>query len=138
MRGVVWITMAPLLAALAPGQEPRPAERMPLRIGYYVSSDTPCAAASRATVMLFKGDGFGLNCETRSLEQLGASRYRLSDICTDNQGGGVIEGTTEYELSGDTGFTVRGEDGSAWSARFCRQSQMPEPFRSNDISWVGR
>jgi hypothetical protein len=122
---------------VAPGpRSTEPVDSIPLRRGYYVASDTACSDASRATTMLFKGDGFGMNCETLSLERLAPTRYRLTDRCSDHQGGADLESTSIYEVSSDMAFTLHGEDGSRYAARFCRQEQMPEPFSTNDISDV--
>lgn len=130
------------LAAAWPGPTPASAgaqvtsrvDAMPLRRGYYVSSDTRCADASRATVTLFKGNGFNLTCETVSIERLSRSTYRLRERCSDHEGGADMESTQVYELYGETAFSIIGEDGSNWSARLCRQDQMPWPFSTNDIS----
>ncbi|GAA0651873.1 hypothetical protein [Brevundimonas lenta] len=138
MRSLAVVTAclgAPLLGLLPAWQAVEQVQSIPLRRGYYVASDTGCDEASRATVMLFKGDGFGLNCETVSIERLSPTRYRLNDRCSDDRGGeGTTDSSTVYEVSSDMAFTIRGDDGSAYSARFCRQQQMPEPFSTNDIS----
>lgn len=128
------LAAAPAPGALSAGQAVERVESIPLRRGYYVASDTPCAEASNATTSLFKGDGFYLTCETRSIERVDADTYRLSETCADREGGPDIESVQTLRVTSDMGFTVLGADGSSRSARFCRQQDMPEPFSRNDLS----
>lgn len=108
-------------------------DTIPLKPGYYVAVDTPCSQASNATVSLFKGDGFSAWCETRSIEKTGPTTYRLVQACTDPRDPEPFETDALYELKGDSAYVETG-DGWQREARFCPQSQMSEPFNTNDIS----
>lgn len=110
---------------------------LPLRRGYYVASDTPCAEASNATVSLLRRDGIGGSrdfCEFRKIERTGPSTYRVTQACKDFQDSGPPEASVvTYTLSGDERFTSRSKHGWEYSARHCNQSSMPPDWRQNDI-----
>lgn len=115
---------------------------LPLKRGYYVASDTPCAKASNATVMLLRREGIGGSrdfCEFKKIEKTGANTYRVTEACGDFQDNAPPEANiTTYTLMGDAAFTSKSEDGWERSARYCAQSSMPPDFRANDISDVTR
>ena len=117
---------------------------LPLKRGFYVSSDTPCNRASNATLSLLGGDGFTVAgrdfCTFRKIEKTGAASYRVTEECA---GGGEAWGSEEqkdtnvvvWEISGDSAYKRRNQS-SGWEsgARYCAQSSLPEPWRDNDIS----
>lgn len=127
------LAAAPAPGAPSGGQAVERVESIPLRRGYYVASDTPCGEASNATTTLFKGDGFYLTCSTRSIERTGSDTYRLNETCSD-RGEPERDTSQTIRVTSDMGFAVVADDGSTWSARFCRQQDMPEPFSTNDLS----
>lgn len=110
---------------------------LPLKRGYYVASDTPCARASNATVLLLRRNGVGGArdfCEFRKIERLAPNTYRVTEACGDLQDQAPPEvGVTTYTLSGDTAFTSKNAHGWAHSARYCAPSSLPSPWRENDI-----
>lgn len=113
---------------------------LPLKRGYYVASDTPCALASNATVMLLRREGIGGSrdfCEFKKIEKTGTNTYRVTEACGDFQDNAPPETSiTTYTLTSDTAFTSRSEHGWERSARYCAQPSMPPDFRANDISDV--
>lgn len=110
---------------------------LPLKRGYYVSSDTPCGQSSNATTSLLRRDGIGGSrsfCEFRKIEKTGPSLYRVTEACGDLQDDAPPDvGVTIYTLTGDTAFTSKSASGWVHSARYCRQSSMSPDFRENDI-----
>lgn len=112
---------------------------LPLKRGYYVAADTPCAQASNATVVLLRREGLGGSqdfCEFKKIEQTASSTYRVTQSCGDLRGGGEETSIVIYELLGDAGFKSKTEFGWEHSARRCEQSSMPADWRENDISDV--
>lgn len=117
---------------------------LPLKRGFYVASATSCGQASNATLTLVRGGGINTSrvpCEFTAIEQVGATSYRVTEQCSS---GGAAWGTEEevhtqilvYEIPNETSFTSRSDDGGSYSARFCAQASLPEPWRSNDISGI--
>lgn len=123
---------APATAA-GPPAAPPPAqatvESLPLERGYYVSTDTACGDASRATLALVRGDGIS-ECDFDRIEALGGDRYRVVQACDPD---GVEPMTVEYRLDGDRQYRMVGEH---WESefRYCPQPSLPEEYRDNDIS----
>lgn len=115
---------------------------LPLRTGFYVSSDTACANASNATLMLVRRDGYNgarYSCDFKTVEKTDATSYRVTEQCSELGGFGGDSpepwtSTVRYEVPNDSRFTARQDDGSASAARYCPQSSLPEPWRDNDIS----
>jgi pyruvate/2-oxoglutarate dehydrogenase complex dihydrolipoamide acyltransferase (E2) component len=102
---------------------------LPLKRGFYVSSDTPCNQASNATLRLVTREGINFArdiCTFRKIEKTGATSYRVTESCSGEP--------QAYEIPNDTTFTVTYEGGSQSSARYCAQSSLPDPWRDNDIS----
>lgn len=111
---------------------------LPLKRGYYVATDTPCEAASNATVVLLRRDGIGGArdfCAFEKIEQTGPDTYRVVQSCGALQDDVPPElGIVTYVIPDDTRFTSRSEHGWEHSARHCAQSGMPPEWRENDIS----
>lgn len=125
--------------AMAPGGDP--VATLPLKPGFYVSSDTPCGQASNATLQLLGKQGFGGsrdNCVFKSIEKIGPARYRVTEECSS---GGEAWGTEEelshsvtlYDIPDSKSYSATGDGGYKSSARYCPQSSLPEPWRDNDI-----
>ena len=112
----------------APAAEAATLDALPLKRGYYVSTDTACGAASRATLALVRGDGIS-ECGFERSEALGGDRYRVTQVCDEDTG----PETVEYRLQGDQHYRMVGEH---WESefRYCPQPSLPEDYRDNDIS----
>lgn len=108
-------------------------DALPLRRGYYVATDTPCAKASNATLMLVTRDGVSASrssCEMLGVTRTNARRFVVRERCDGE------DMTTTYDIPADDRFTTTSESGWTSSARFCPQASLPEPWRDNDISDV--
>ena len=102
---------------------------LPLKRGFYVSSDTPCNQASNATLRLVTREGINWArdiCTFKKIEKTGATSYSVTESCSGEP--------QPYEIPNDTSFTVKYDGGSESSARYCAQSSLPDPWRDNDIS----
>jgi hypothetical protein len=129
-------------AAEAQASKAEVVKTLPLRRGFYVSSDTSCAQASNATLMLVKRDGINSSrtpCDFKKIEKTGPTSYRVTESCNDNGSawGHQDTITTEvstFEIRSDTAFTAKSDSGWEKSARYCAQSSLPEPWRDNDIA----
>src|SRR5690606_5695121 len=107
-----------------------------LKRGFYVASDTPCAQASNATLLLLRRNGIGGArdfCEFLRIEPVDATRFRVTESCADFQGGDSETLTVVYHIPNDTRFESTRDDGWRHNARFCAQSTLPPDWRDNDI-----
>lgn len=136
----VYSQSAATTSAPASASQPEGATILPLKRGYYVAQDTPCAEASNATVTLLQRQGMGGArdfCTFEEITKISADMYRVAQACADFQDGAAPEHiVSTYTLTGDTQFVSRREDGWEHRARYCAQSDMPPDFRDNDISEV--
>lgn len=112
---------------------------LPLERGFYVASDTACDAASNATLLLYRGDGFNGahdTCEFQSIEQTGSNSYRVIERCHVLQEGpdNATTGVADWTLPDGASFTSASETGWQRDFRHCEQSSLPDPWRDNDIS----
>ncbi len=148
MKGIHWVI---LLACTVAGCEERVAvatgseavgasvATLPLRLGFYVSSDTPCGEASNATLLLMRRDGINGardSCEFTSIEKTGPDRYRVAEHCSElfgAQDGNSAE-TVEWQILSDTSFRSESESGWERNFRYCDQASLPDDWRNNDIS----
>ncbi|MDI1265725.1 MAG: hypothetical protein PS018_20960 [bacterium] len=107
---------------------------VPLQRGFYVRADTPCKDASNAALDLFLGKAFRFNCTVKSLQK-GANGYRIEQSCEER--GRQENYTSFYRILSKTEYIVTSGDGSGALSnhyRYCPQSELPEPWRSNSIS----
>ncbi len=137
--------MAPAATAAAPAAQAHSTQAakpgtLPLKRGYFVSAEDPCNRASNATVNLLTGNGINGSrdvCTFTRVEPQGGGRYRVTQRCQELGGWGrespPEESTVTFEIPDDSRFTIRWPGGSSSSKRYCPQSSMNEPFRSNDI-----
>lgn len=112
---------------------------LPLQRGFYVASDTACGAASNATLLLFRGDGFSGSrdgCDFKTIERTGQRNYRVTEHCADFQAGpdSVTIQVVDYRLPDDTRFISKSRDGWERDFRYCEQSSLPQDWRDADIS----
>ena len=113
-------------------------DRLPLALGFFVDAGTPCAQASNATLRLHHGGGFGGardNCDFNRIVKTGDQTYVATQTCTDILSGQSDASNVTFEVESPTAF--RASDTTydwQYAARHCPQPQLPEPWRSNDIS----
>lgn len=111
---------------------------LPLKRGFYVASDTACAAASNATLLLVRRDGFNGardSCDFKTIQRIGPKSYRVAAACADLQAGRDSGETQviDWEVPDDATFSSRSDAGWQRSFRHCEQSSLPDPWRDNDI-----
>lgn len=112
-------------------------EVLPLQRGFYVASDTPCAQASNATLLLLRRNGIGGArdfCEFKRIQQSGSALYLVDESCADFQGGESQNRQLEYTIESNIRLIAKGADGVVLDARYCAQSELPPDWRETDIS----
>lgn len=109
-------------------------DALPLRHGFYVQEPTPCAQASNATLRLFDGNGLNVSqaeCRITRAQRSGDS-FDVQQTCRDIRSGGQIDGVASRITPTRAGFDESaGGETTRW--RYCQQSQLPQPWRSNRI-----
>lgn len=111
---------------------------LPLTPGYYNQGES-CTDVSNASIVLLGRTSINWSraaCDLTAIEKNDATHWKAMQSCKDIQ-----SETAEapypvfFEIADETTFAHRYE-GSAESAtyRYCAQSSLPEPWRSNDIS----
>ena len=112
-------------------------EDLPLERGYFVLQGSPCASANNFSVTLHTGYGINASkshCSFTRIEKTGEHTYRVSQECSVIRGGSFSD-DAEFTIDESTAYVSRDlSDGSEWAARHCAQSEMSEPFRTNDLS----
>ena len=111
---------------------------LPLRRGYYLDQGAPCSAASNAGLNLLRRGGIGGArdfCEFTKIEQTADKTYTVTEKCYDLQAGEESATTSKavWTISNDTSFKRTSSDGWSYTARYCEQSSLPEPWSENDI-----
>jgi hypothetical protein len=114
---------------------------LPLKRGFYVSSDTPCGEASNATLLLMHGDrinGARDYCAFNAIVKMDPGRYRVTEECGEFAAPPEERsiGIAEWEIPNDTSFTSKNESGWERNFRYCDQSSLPEDWQTADISDV--
>lgn len=114
---------------------------LPLKHGFYVSSDTPCEKASHATLLLKRrGSISGARdfCLLASIVKTGPENYRVTETCNDLFGAQdtVSTDVVEWEIPNDTNFKSKSEAGWERGFRYCDQTSLPDDWRDVDISDV--
>lgn len=107
-----------------------------LELGYYVDPAIPCASASNVDVSLVHWSGINASrivCDFTSVSEIGEDLYSFVQSCTEIGTEGAIELTGEILISSAKAFELRTEAGT-FPYRYCAQDEMPEPWRSNDLS----
>ncbi len=107
---------------------------VPLKPGYYVTVDTPCGKASNATLSLFTGKSFGVNCKD-AVTQIDKQNFRIAETCIYHEEE-CTHDTAIYQILSDHEYVVKDESGQFKDSRnrFCEQSQLPYPWSTNDLS----
>lgn len=112
-----------------------------LKHGYYVDVDTPCNEASNATLTLFLGGRFYQTCKISKIQKEG-NIFLIWDSCTgkaEASGMDSFKTLAAYQVISYTEFKVTnlplevGENTTTAHFRYCPQSSLPDPWRSNDI-----
>ncbi|SHL98792.1 hypothetical protein SAMN05444159_7377 [Bradyrhizobium lablabi] len=137
MRNMAMLAVATILSAATAAR----ADSVPVERGYYVRSDTPCQQASNATITLFNGISFGnahLECRKPAIQKLADGSFQITEHCRDTQGrGGPWTAlTTTYAVPSRTEFMRMTPYGKA-SFRYCKQSDLPEPWSTTDLGSYG-
>ena len=105
--------------------------------GYFVLQGTPCASANNFSVTLHTGYGVNVaqaHCSFTRIEKISEDTYRVSEDCSVILGGSFSR-EREFTIEESTAYVSRDpQDGTEWAARHCPQSEMSEPFRTNDLS----
>jgi hypothetical protein len=117
------------------------ADSLPIERGYYVRSDTPCGQASNATITLYDGISFGhaqVECQKPAIRKLADGTQQITERCRDMQGRGGpwTVFTAKYAVLSRTEFLGMTAFEKA-PYRYCRQSDLPEPWRTNDLRPYG-
>lgn len=107
---------------------------LPLQRGYYVATDTPCAKASNATLLLLQRHGIGGArdfCEFKQIDQTEPEIYQVHEVCTDLQGSDPQSRTVHYRIVVNTRFVVSDHNGVVLDARHCPQADLPAAWRTS-------
>jgi hypothetical protein len=133
----------PLALCLSLAAVDATARELPLTRGFYVSTGTPCKAASAATLNLLGRtaiNGSQDSCEFLEIVEETSTRFRVTERCADfRDPAGAVTTVRVGEILGAGAFrATREEDDWVHEARHCPQSSLPEPWRDNDISDVLR
>lgn len=134
IRVIVWV--AAFLAVLMPLA--RADDLFPLRRGYYVSVDVPCAGASNATLNLFDGAKLGgahQEVLKTAVKRKADGSYQVTEEWLDLQGGERAKPqrrSFNLQVFGTTEFVIRGKPRD-YRARYCPQSELPYPWATIDL-----
>jgi hypothetical protein len=104
---------------------------VPIKRGFYVEIGTPCNEASNATLDLFLGHAFRFNCTVLHLQHK-ATSYEITESCLERGQRETIAST--YQIISSTEYTVTTIGGEPQHFKYCEQSTLPEPWRSNEIT----
>jgi hypothetical protein len=113
-----------------------PALDVPLRRGFYVSSDTACGQASNATLLLLHAEGLNgsrADCRFEAMESLGTDRYRIVEECTEIGTNARFRTTAIWEILTPESFRRTEESGWQSEMRYCEQEALPELWREIDL-----
>jgi hypothetical protein len=137
MRNVTMLATAAVVSTATAAR----ADSLPIERGYYVRSDTPCQQASNATITLYNGISFGhahVECRKPTIRKLADGSYQITERCKDTQGPGGpwTVFTARYDVVGRTEFIGKTPYEKA-SCKYCKQSDLPEPWSTNDLSSYG-
>ena len=132
---------------------PTPAKKpLPLRLGFYVAADTPCANASNATLLLLRANGIGGArdfCQFLSIRQLSEQDFLVTESCADFQASEAEQRLVLYHVIDAVSFKLSrvsaeqpvlsqpSDTDVFYQGYYCPQSSLPEPWRDNDLSDLG-
>ena len=130
-----------MIVAMLSDASAHAADSLPLQRGYYVQSDTSCQRASNATISLYDGVSFGaahVECRKPVIRKTPDGTYQMTERCRDMQGNGASWETfkSSYVFKSRTEFVETTSYGT-FSFRYCKQSDLSEPWSTNDLSALG-
>lgn len=132
--------LLPLFACIA-AASPAMADtvkELPLKRGYYVSSDTPCSQASNATLSAVTRTGISYaqaECTTSAISQMAPTRFEVTDTCVEIATGTSLgENTTTYDIPDPQTYVFIADGAPAGGARYCAQADLPDPWAHNDVA----
>ncbi|PZQ97960.1 MAG: hypothetical protein DI533_12570 [Cereibacter sphaeroides] len=115
-----------------------PVKELPLKRGFYVSSDTPCGQASNATLSAVTRKGISYaqaECIISAIDRTAPTRFDVTDSCTEIATGNSLgENTTTYDIPDDQTYVFIAEGAPSGGSRYCAQNELPEPWAHNDVS----
>lgn len=118
--------------------EPEVVATLPLQRGFYVRDGETCAQASNVNLVLHHGKGINTgpqaHCTFIRIERGQDGHYTATERCTELQGGTHEDNRLQLVVLSDTRFRSTNEFDWTYEAQHCPQPQLPEPWRSNDIS----
>jgi hypothetical protein len=103
---------------------------VPLKRGYYVSSNVPCNKASNASLSLFTGKSFSDWCKVVSNKKINDTTYAIKSKCQIRDESLSI--SSKYVILSPVEYKETNQNGE-FQSRYCEQSQLPDPWRDNDI-----
>jgi hypothetical protein len=125
--------LTPVEPAAAAALQPATVDDIKLVRGFYVQSDTPCEEASNATLYLLRRTGLGEShtvCTFEKIEAESDLRFHVTQRCDD----GSEPSNVIIEMKSLRDFDLIYEGGSTSKFHQCPQTELPEPWRNNDIS----
>ena len=153
MKSLLSLTAALILLPLSTACGPAPAKsQLPLQLGFYVAADTPCANASNATLSLLRANGIGGArdfCQFLSIRQLSAQDFLVTESCADFQASEAEQRLVLYHVIDAVSFKLSRVTAEQpvlsqptdtevfYQGYYCPQSDLPEPWRDNDLSDLG-
>lgn len=130
--------VAILICITGTGALAEPVAELPLHPGYYVNAQIDCGAADNSSLYLVRRDGISsaaATCTISLINQTGPTRYEVTDNCTELASGSELgEATVLYDIPDDRSYGYIDGETVVGMNRYCAQDDLPEPFRSNDIS----
>lgn len=109
---------------------------VPLRRGFYVSSDTACEQASNATLGLLHARGLNSarnDCVFISVQPAGNRRYRIVERCGEIGSEEAFFTTSLWEILSYESFRRDTETGRTSEMRYCKQGALPVPWQGIDL-----
>ena len=114
-----------------------PVKELPLKRGYYVSSDTPCSEASNATLSSVTRTGISYaqaECTISAINQTAPTRFDVTDTCVEIASGSSLgENTTTYDIPDDRTYVFIADGAPSGGSRYCAQEDLPDPWAHNDV-----
>lgn len=105
---------------------------LPLKHGFYVTSDIPCKEASFGSLSSYPGGNVFVvghyNCTLKLLKK-SASQYNVSTSCASARDDAPLDTIDIYTINSPTSFTLKNKNG-VFRSRFCERSGLPSPWGS--------
>ena len=115
----------------------RDSTELPLKAGFYVSSDTTCEEASNATLLLLKKEGIGGSryfCTFTKISKLDYKRFHVEEECIYFQSNDRTFNKNQYEIINTKKFIISNQGKNILIANYCSKDQLPLPWRNEDIN----